>query len=106
MSALAGAALAAGFLGGVHCIGMCGGIAASLSAASKGSHQIAFNSGRIASYAAAGAAAGTLGFAIAFQSALLVAANLLMLLLGLYVAGWGSTLLKLEAAGWIVLLRI
>lgn len=106
---LAAAALAAGLLGGAHCAGMCGGIAASLSAAARGPtlpRQLAFNFGRIASYSAAGAAVGASGGLIlaagpvlAAQTAMLVAANALMLLLGLYIAGWGRALVRLEAAG-------
>lgn len=99
MSGLAAAALAAGFLGGVHCIGMCGGIAASLSAAARGPRILAFNAGRIAAYAAAGALAGLVGIAFDAQLVLMVVANLLMLLLGLYVAGWGRVLLRLESLG-------
>jgi uncharacterized protein len=106
---LAAAALAAGLLGGVHCAGMCGGIAASLSAVSRGptlARQLAFNFGRIASYSVAGAAVGATGGALlaagpvlAAQTAMLVAANALMILLGLYVAGWGRALVRLESAG-------
>ena len=106
---LAAAAFAAGLLGGVHCAGMCGGVAASLSAASRGPalpRQLAFNFGRIASYSAAGAVVGASGGlliaagpVLAAQTAMLVAANALMLLLGLYVAGWGRALVRLEAAG-------
>ena len=109
MSGLAAAAFAAGLLGGVHCAGMCGGIVGSLSAAARGpmlTRQLAFNAGRIGSYALAGLAAGALGAlarhsfaAFSIQLALFVLANVLMLLLGLYVAGWGRVLLRLEAAG-------
>lgn len=113
---LALAALAAGLLGGVHCAGMCGGIAASLAAAARGptlSRQLAFNAGRIAAYCAAGAAVGATGAllmhaqpVIAAQTALFVLANALMLLLGLYVAGWGRALLRLESAGGVLWRRI
>lgn len=109
MSALAAAALVAGLLGGVHCIGMCGGIAGALSAAARGPalrRQAAFNLGRIASYTAAGALAGGLGSLVqalgpvnAAQTALFIVANIFMVLLGLYVAGWGRSLLRLESAG-------
>lgn len=109
MSALAAAAFAAGLLGGVHCIGMCGGIVGSLAAAARGPalpRQLAFNAGRVGSYAIAGAIAGSLGAlarlsapAFAMQLVLFGLANLLMLLLGLYIAGWGRVLLRLEAAG-------
>jgi sulfite exporter TauE/SafE len=106
---LAAAAFLAGLLGGVHCAGMCGGIAGALAAAARGpalARQLAFNAGRIAAYCAAGAAVGATGGAllgagpvIAAQTAMFVVANALMVLLGLYVAGWGRTVLRLEAAG-------
>jgi uncharacterized protein len=109
MGALAAAALVAGLLGGVHCVGMCGGIAGALSAAARGPalrRQVAFNTGRIASYALGGALAGGLGSLVqamgpvnAAQTALFIVANIFMVLLGLYVAGWGRALLRLESAG-------
>lgn len=102
------AALAAGLLGGVHCAGMCGGIAASLAAGSTGpalSRQLAFNAGRIGSYAAAGALAGVFGGAMTSAAVadarlvLLVLANVFIVLVGLYVAGWGGAILRMEAIG-------
>lgn len=108
MQALAAAAFAAGLLGGVHCAGMCGGIAASLSASARGPalpRQLAFNAGRIGAYTVAGTAFGTLGAAAQWgfvqvaQTLLFVAANVLMVFLGLYVAGWGRAVLRLESAG-------
>ena len=106
---LALAAFLAGLLGGVHCSGMCGGIAASLAAAARGPalpRQLAFNSGRIASYGIAGAVAGLTGGAllhaspvVAAQTAMFVVANALMLMLGLYVAGLSRMLPRLETAG-------
>jgi sulfite exporter TauE/SafE len=116
MPALAAAALAAGLLGGVHCAGMCGGIVGALSAAARGPalpRQLAFNGGRIASYAVAGSLAGALGAlarlsapAFAMQLLLFALANLLMLLLGLYIAGWGRALLRLEAVGNVLWRRL
>ena len=116
MQSLAAAAFAAGLLGGVHCAGMCGGIAASLSASARGPalpRQLAFNAGRIGAYAAAGAAFGAMGAALqwgaAFQSAqaiLFIVANVLMIFLGLYVAGWGRAVLRLESAGGAIWRRI
>ena len=52
-----------GLLGGAHCIGMCGGIvgALSLGSAPRLSLHLAYNAGRIVSYAAAGALAGAFG---------------------------------------------
>ena len=116
MGAFAFAALAAGLLGGVHCAGMCGGIVASLSAAARGPplpRQLAFNAGRIASYSLAGAIAGGVGTLLqaivpiaGVQLVLFIAANVMLLLLGLYVAGWGRAVLRLEAAGGAVWRRI
>ena len=54
-----------GWLGGVHCLGMCGGIvsALALSAPKTGRAKIllAYNLGRCLTYVALGACAGTLG---------------------------------------------
>ena len=109
MPALAAAAFAAGLLGGVHCAGMCGGIAASLSLGARGPtvpRQLAFNAGRIGSYAIAGSIAGAAGSLVALagpaffaRAALFALANVLMILLGLYVAGWGGAVLRIENAG-------
>ena len=109
MEAFVAAAFTAGLLGGVHCIGMCGGIAGSLAAASRGPawrRVAAFNTGRIASYSIAGGLAGSVGWLASAgpalqvaQAALYVAAHGFLLLLGLYVAGYSSGLLRLEAAG-------
>lgn len=109
MEAFAAAAFTAGLLGGVHCIGMCGGIAGTLAAASRGPawrRIAAFNAGRIASYSTAGALAGSVGLLAsaggavhAVQLALFVTAQAFMILLGLYVAGWGRSLVRLESLG-------
>jgi sulfite exporter TauE/SafE len=109
------AALAAGFASGVHCIGMCGGIVAGFAArrgrapvgaAPEWSRQLAFNAGRIASYAAVGAAVGMLGGvgvwmsgALPAQTVLFVLANAMLVLMGLYLAGAGRALVRLEAVG-------
>lgn len=113
---LALAAFFAGLLGGVHCAGMCGGIAAALAAASRGpmiARQAAFNAGRIASYGVAGAAAGLTGGAllaasplVAAQTAMFVVANALMLMLGLYIAGWSRMLVRMESAGGVIWRRL
>jgi sulfite exporter TauE/SafE len=66
---------------------------------------LAYNGGRIASYTAAGAVAGALGGMVLYydilplQLALYVLANLMLILLGLYLAGWSSLVTRLEAAG-------
>jgi uncharacterized protein len=109
MEALAAAAFVAGLLGGVHCAGMCGGIVGTLALQSRGpllARQLGFNAGRIASYVAAGTVFGLAGgFAqmagpvVTMQTAMFAAANALMVLLGLYVAGWGAAMQRFEAAG-------
>ena len=109
MAALAAAAFAAGLLGGVHCAGMCGGIVGTLALQARGplvARQLAFNGGRILSYCIAGAAAGSAS-AIALglvplaplRIALFAAANVLMVMLGLYVAGWSAFPRRIEALG-------
>ena len=69
-----GAAVVGGLAGGVHCAGMCGGIVHALCAApgrldSAPSlrYLLAYNTGRIASYAVAGVLAGALGQAVNLQ---------------------------------------
>jgi len=97
----------AGLLGGGHCAGMCGGIVSALSAGagSRLPLHLAYNAGRIASYTLAGAVAGALGGMVLYydllplQLALYVLANLMLILLGLYLAGWSSMVTRLEAAG-------
>lgn len=112
--ALAG--LAMGFLGSTHCIGMCGGIAGALSAASKADtdsrrqgadvpRSLCYNVGRIASYTAMGALAGAFGAALAGVGgaggmlALRSLAAVLIIAAGLYVAGWSSAVVRIEAVG-------
>ena len=97
----------AGLLGGGHCAGMCGGIVSALSAGagSRLPLHLAYNAGRIASYTLAGAVAGALGGMVLYydllplQLALYVFANLMLILLGLYLAGWSSMVTRLETVG-------
>lgn len=69
---------------------------------------LAFNSGRMLSYAVAGAAVGALGGgmgawlmrdAMPLRLTLFIIANLVMLLTGLYIAGWTRGLAPLERMG-------
>ena len=109
MEGLAAAAFAAGLLGGVHCVGMCGGIAGALSASSTGAlprRLAAFNLGRIGSYAVAGSIAGALGGLAqasgpeaVLRTFIFVAAQAMVILVGLYVAGWSGAILRFERAG-------
>lgn len=123
-----------GLLGGTHCIAMCGGIVSALSMQPAGephthtikvagraqpgvlSHlplQLAYNLGRISSYTLAGAALGALGSLsllfdnlLPMQMALYVAANLMLIALGLYLTGLTQTLQFLERAGQRLWLKI
>ncbi|TCK09495.1 sulfite exporter TauE/SafE family protein [Marinobacterium mangrovicola] len=103
-------ALLIGLLGATHCVGMCGGIAASVSMGQKDTRRgipliIAYNLGRISSYAVAGALIGLIGYQITSGGAGLVLrtlAGLLLILMGLYVAQWWQILTRLERAGGIL----
>ncbi len=105
-----------GLLGGVHCVGMCGGIVAALTfglpepvrqGLSKViPFQLAYNLGRILSYVLAGAVMGGLGMLLAglmpvyyAQRGLLAVAGLFMMFLGLYLGGWWFGLTRLEKMG-------
>jgi sulfite exporter TauE/SafE len=111
---LAGAAFLMGLLGGVHCVGMCGGIVSALVGAGgegfpRWKLRLGYNLGRIASYATAGAVAGTVGGAslllaraLPVQMVALVIANVLLIGLGLYLAGFSNLVVRLEGPGrWI-----
>lgn len=109
------AAFAVGFMGSLHCIGMCGGISFALSTAiapDQSRHpvrqffyQLLFSSGRIVSYACAGALVGWLGANLHDQfnpqgpSYLRLLAGTMMILLGLYISGWWRILNQLERMG-------
>jgi len=109
------AAIAVGFLGGTHCVGMCGGIVSALSLSidqpkkTPLSFLLAYNLGRIISYVIAGAIAGGFGALLAASASLhsaqlglsIVAAGF-MFLMGLYIAGWSSMLSKVEKAGGVI----
>ncbi len=103
-------ALLAGLLGGVHCVGMCGGIVAAFSFRADGTQppfrlHLASNLGRISSYTIFGALAGALGGSLKLatflpaQTVLYVLAQVVMILLGLYLAGLNRWVLAFERAG-------
>lgn len=108
-AAIFGAVFLTGLLGGVHCAGMCGGIVAALAGpAGEGrwTLHLSYGAGRIASYAAAGALAGTVGSlgllldgVLPVQIGLYVLANLMLVLLGLYLAGVAGVAAALERLG-------
>ncbi|MBA1264485.1 sulfite exporter TauE/SafE family protein [Stutzerimonas stutzeri] len=98
-----------GLLGGGHCLGMCGGLMGALTMAIPAEQRgkrlrllFAYNLGRILSYAAAGLIVGLAGWAVAKSPAamaLRVVAALLLIAMGLYLAGWWSGLTRIEAMG-------
>jgi sulfite exporter TauE/SafE len=123
---LALSALLVGLLGGVHCAAMCGGIVGALNlharrpalaAAAGGVVQItgiaaqlpvhlAYSVGRVGSYTVAGAIAGAAGGTAAIidtvlpaQIVLALVANALVVLLGLYLAGLGGIVGRIESLG-------
>lgn len=126
----------AGLVGGVHCIGMCGGIVGAFSMAAPAprpafpvaviSHPaladqglrmlariLAYNAGRIASYMAAGAIAGGLIGGMRhlagmawLQGAAYWLANLMLAALGLYLMDAWRGLARLESAGRLLWRRL
>ena len=103
-----------GLLGGVHCVGMCGGIVSALSfqtgkpPAGQFAQHLAYNSGRILSYGIAGGMVGGIGQAGVFFAGRQLApfhyflANLMLIALGLYLMGITRFLLPLERAGGVL----
>jgi len=110
------AAFIVGLLGGVHCLGMCGGIVTALTLG-LGAEQrqrlggllpflLAYNLGRISSYMLAGAMVAGLGQLLwqwagwqASHALLQCMAALLLLLMGLYIGGWWLGLRHIEHLG-------
>lgn len=98
-----------GLLGGGHCLGMCGGLMGALTLAIPAEQRsrrfrllLAYNLGRILSYACAGLLIGMAGWAVANSPAVMVLrviAALLLIAMGLYLAGWWSGLTRIEALG-------
>ena len=100
-----------GFFGGGHCVGMCGGLSSAF-ALQLPPHIgrfrliVLLNLGRISSYTVIGLLAGALGqFGISLdqtrtlQTVLFTAAHVLLLLLGLYLAGLSDLARRIEGAG-------
>ena len=116
MDYLFGIAFLVGLSSTLHCLGMCGGITGALSVCLPPEVRerrgrlvpflAAYNSGRIASYTAAGALAGMLGGAGAAavgsemgNLALRAFAAAVLISVGLYLAGWLPGLSALERLG-------
>ena len=99
---------ALGLASGVHCAGMCGGIVTAFSLskpdrAASFPRLALFNAGRISSYALGGAIAGAIGslgwYSSDAQAALAVLASVVLVLVGLHLAGLGGPMHLLEGAG-------
>jgi sulfite exporter TauE/SafE len=103
-----------GLLGSTHCVGMCGGIASTLSLAlpqqqlsplRRYLYLLCYHFGRIGSYALIGVIAGMIGVTMAHllgDGARLFLKNLggvLLIVLGLYLTGWWKILSHLEKVG-------
>lgn len=106
---LLSSALILGLLGGGHCLGMCGGLMGALTLAIPAEQRgrrlrllLAYNLGRVLSYASAGLLLGLAGWAVAgspLATAMRVVAALLLISMGLYLAGWWSGLTRVESLG-------
>ncbi len=100
-----------GLLGGVHCLGMCGSIVGIFTAQvpqerSRWPFHLAYSSGRIASYALAGALVGAVGQAgllmrdaVPVQHLLFALSSFMLIALGLYLAGVWGMVRRLEQVG-------
>jgi hypothetical protein len=116
METLALAMFAAGLASGLHCVAMCGGMVVAFDARRVNPvitirehglwpRRIAFNLGRLSTYAAAGAVAGALGAGayaagvLPAQETLQVAVSVMLVFIGLYLAGAARFLSRIEALG-------
>ena len=100
-----------GFFGGGHCVGMCGGLSSAFAlqlppGLNRAGLIVLLNLGRISSYVFIGLLVGAIGqIGISLdqtrwlQNGLYLSANLLLLLLGLYLAGISSLATRIESIG-------
>jgi len=110
------AAFSVGFLGSLHCVGMCGGISAALGQSmgnantltQRITYQCLFSGGRIGSYMIAGLLAASLGEGFRYlyegqaQLILRSIAGSMMIALGLYLSQLWRGLAKLEQLGGLL----
>lgn len=112
-----------GLLGGVHCLGMCGGVVGILSAGldpqvranpkKVALFHLNYNLGRILSYMLMGAIFGLIGTLLAqtlqmsvFDEVLRIFSGILMVMVGSYIGNWSSSIQILEKLGaklWVKL---
>ncbi len=100
-----------GFFGGGHCVGMCGGLSSAFAlqlppGLNRVGLIVLLNLGRISSYVFIGLLVGAIGqIGISLdqtrwlQNGLYLSANLLLLFLGLYLAGISSLATRIESIG-------
>jgi sulfite exporter TauE/SafE len=100
-----------GLLSGVHCLGMCGSIVGVFTSqvpkdVSRWPFHLGYSGGRILSYAVAGALVGAVGQAgllmrdaVPVQHLLFALSSVMLVLLGLYLAGFWGVVRRLETAG-------
>lgn len=100
-----------GFFGGGHCVGMCGGLSSAFAlqlppGLNRAGLIVLLNLGRISSYVFIGLLVGVIGqVGISLdqtrwlQNGLYLSANLLLLFLGLYLAGISSLATRIESIG-------
>ena len=106
-------AMMVGFLGGVHCLGMCGPIAGALTFQLSAEiqvrprrvamMQVVYNLGRVSSYVILGLMAGAVGLMLveagdwlSIQRGLLAFSGLWMVILALWLKGWSALPSRLE----------
>ena len=102
-----------GLLGATHCVGMCGGIAATVGVSQSHGRTgrglwltLCYNLGRVASYTLAGALIGLAGHQLSGGATgaviLRTLAGLLLIGMGLYVAQWWQIINWLERGGGLL----
>ena len=100
--ALIGTILVSSLLGSPHCAAMCGGFACFYAGEpGSGRHRLAllaYNGGRLASYAFLGAVAGSLGAGVNTAGRMAGAARPAAVMAGILMAGWGTVTI-LRATG-------
>ena len=111
-------AFSLGLLGSTHCLGMCGGINGALafalqqqvSAGRRWGYLLLYQLGRISSYALMAALLGLAvelaGLQLNLLTPLRWLAGVLLILMGLYLAGWSSALTVIEKVGFSLWQRL
>ncbi len=108
----------AGLLSGVHCAGMCGGIVGAVSMQLPRNrmpvfYHLAYNGGRLLSYTAAGVIVGALGKSglilkgvLPVQQMLFALASVMLIVMGLYLAGIWQGVRHIENVGGMLWKKI